>query len=377
MPRTSCRRGADNFSVPSDANRDLGIFLVFTGIVASVPAYYLFRTLVMHTTLIDWRKGAALGLLLVLAGLFLMAFTRRSFRVRDGRIEVRDGLVRRPIRYTWKSEPRIRLQSLEIERAGRTVESWQVMLVDGKYEYLLDARPNQHLESRCLAEFLAKSIGCPLVVRQDAGSSVQIEAADLDLPFSERVHRYPSLLGPSPERPDPFPIAEQVQGEKRNYQWGMMTSGLLTEAVGLFLVALAVSVIPLPGDREMDYSLVELARLHHDFTYFQVTGGLFLLALFTLFGYRVKLELTPDVVLACTTLWGVPTWRCEIPLKVLEEITTRGRSQGAFLMLVSDERIISLRIQRQHLAEYLAAELQYAVAGISRPAPTAGAAVRA
>lgn len=365
MAQLRCRRGPDQFSVPSDANRDLGIFLVFTGVVASVPLYYLFRVLVMHTSVWDWRKGAGVGLVIALAGLYLIAFTTRCFRAKDGAVHVKDGLFRRSVRYSWQGQPRIRLQSLEKERGGRSLECWQVMLIDGKYEYLLDNRPEQHLESRALAEFLAKTIDCPLVVRHDQGET-QIEAADLDLPFEERVHKYPHLLGPRLDRPEPFPIMEGGSGPERAYHWGMRTSGMLTETVGLFLVALAVSVIPLPGgERELDYSLFELARLHSDYKYYYVTGGLFLIAMILLFGYRVHLELKRDQVCARTTLWGVPLWARAISRRVLEEISTRGRSQGAYLQLVSDERIINLRIQRHDLAQYLAAELRHLVAGDS------------
>lgn len=372
MAHLRVRRGPDSFSAPSEANRDLGIFLVFTGVVAAVPLYYLFRVLVMHTSVWDWRKGAALGLLLALAGLYLIAFTRRRFRARDGSVYVSDGLFRRPVRYSWEGQPRIRLQSLERDRGGRPLECWQVMLLDGKYEYLLDNRPEQHLESRALAEFLAKTLDCPLIVRHDQGET-QIEAADLDLPFEERVHKYPHLLGPRLERPEPFPIVEEGSGSERAYRWGMMTSGMLTETVGLFLVALAISVVPLPGgESELDYSLFELARIHQDYKYFYATGGLFLAAMILLFGYRVHLELKRDQVCACTKLWGVPLWARSIPRRVLEEISTRGRSQGAFLQLVSDERIINLRILRHDLAQYLAAELRHLVAGdvpVAKEAP--------
>ena len=363
MARRNARPGTDCFTVPSDANRDFGFFLIFTGVVGSVPAYYLFRVLVVHTATWDWRKGAALGLLVALVGLCLVLFTRRCFRVRDGAVEVRDGLFRRPVRYHWKSEPLVRLQSLEQERGGRIVESWQVMLVDGKYEYLLDSRPNQHQESRSLAEYLAKSIGCPMAVRQDTGPALQIQAADLDLSFSERVQRYPSLLGPRTPRPEGCPIREEGQGAQRVFRWGMRTSGLFSETVGLFLIALAASVVPLPGERDLDYSLFELARLHHDYTYFQVVGGLFTLALFLQFGYRVCIVLTPEAVGAQTCLWGLTLWSRSIPTRVLEEISVRGRSQGAFLQLVSDQRIVNLRILRHDLAHYLASELRYSMAG--------------
>ncbi len=366
MARFKCRCDCEVFSLPSNANRDLGIFLVFTGLVGGVPLYYLYRVLLLQTPVWDWRKGAALGLLLALVGLALLAWTRRCFRVREGQVEVRDGLIRRSVRYAYRDHPVIRLQTLEVEGRGRPVELWQVMLVDGKYEFLLDSRPNQMQESRCLAEFLAKSIGCPLRVRREAGAQLDIEAKDLDLPFSERVHRDPSLLGPRLPRPEPFPIREEIAGSSRTFRWGIRTSSLLSEMTGLFLAALAFSVVPLAGPQNQEYSLLDLARLHGDFVYFQVVGALFALALFLQFGYQVKVALGPDRIRARTSLWGLPLWSRSIPMGELEEILVRSLSQCTLLQFVSDEEIFSLRVLRRDLAEYLASELRHAIAASAK-----------
>jgi len=347
----------------SEANRDLGVFLIFTGLVGSLPLYYLFCTLILQSPVWDWRHGAVLGLVLVALGYCLVAFTRRTFRVRDRAVEVRDGLLRRPIRYAFQEAPRVRLQVLEIEGRGRPRDYWQVMLVDGKYEYLLDSRPEQMQESRCLAEFIAKQVGCPLKVRLEAGQAFQIEAADLDLPFAELVKRYPELLGPRLPRPECCPIREEGQGAKRRFRWGMRTSSLLNETVGLFAVALAVGFVPMSNGEEARSSLFDLARSSHDYAYFMAVGALFLLALFLQFGYQVQVNLTPDKVGARTTLWGVPIWSASIATSVLEGISVRTRSQGAFLQFVSDERIVSLRVLRRELADYLGSELRHALAG--------------
>ncbi len=349
--------------MPSEANRDLGIFLVFTGLVGSLPLYYLYRTLVLQSPEWDWRQGAVLGFVLVCLGYGLVAFTRRTFRVRDGAVEVRDGLLRRPIRYVFRESPLVRLQVLEIEGRGRPRDFWQVMLVDGKYEYLLDSRPEQMQESRCLAEFVAKQIGCPLKVRLEAGQIFQIEAEDLDLPFGALVQRYPDLLGSRVPRPDCCPIREEGQGMSRRFRWGMRTSSLLNETVGLFAVALAVGFVPMSGGGEARPSLFDLARSSQDYTYFMAVCGLFLAALFLQFGYQVQVNLSPERVGARTTLWGLPIWSASIATSVLEGISVRTRSQGAFLQFVSDERIVSLRVLRRELAEYLGSELRYALAG--------------
>ncbi len=332
--------------------------------VGSVPLYFLYRALVLQSPVWDWRKGAALGLLGVALGYYLVAFTRRTFRVRNGAVEVRDGLLRRAIRYSYREAPLIRLQALELEGRGRPREFWQVMLVDGKYEYLLDSRPEQMQESRCLAEFVvAKQIGCPLKIRLEAGQTFQIEAADLDLPFGELVKRYPNLLGDRVPRPECCPVREEGRGMVRSFHWGMRTSSLLSETIGLFAAALALGFIPLSGGGETEVSLFEMARAHHDYTYFLAVGGLFFLALFLQFGYQVHVTLTPGKVGARTTLWGVPVWSGSISTEVLEGISVRSRSQGAFLQFVSDDRIVSLRVLRRELAEYLGSELRHALAG--------------
>jgi hypothetical protein len=361
MARFKCRCDCDVFALPSNANRDLGIFLIFTGVVGGVPLYYLYRMLILHTPVWDWRQGATFGLFLVLIGLALLAWTRRTFRVREEFVEVRDGLLRLSVRYPYHDEPMIRLQPLAAEVRGRQVEFWQVMLVDGKYEFLLDSRLDRMQESRCLAEFLAKRIGCPLRVRREAGVYLDIEAADLDLPLGERVHRYPSLLGPRIPRPEVFPIREEGTGSTRAFSWGGRTSSLVPELSGFFLAALAFSLIPISGAQQ--YSLWDLARLQGDYRYFQVLLGFFTLALLFLFGYRVKVALTPEQIQARTSLWGLPLWSRVIPLNKLEEILVRSFAQSTLLKFISDEEIFSLRVLRRDLGDYLASELRHTIAG--------------
>src|SRR5690606_4145928 len=104
--------------------------------------------------------------------------------------------------------------------------------------------------------------------------------------------------------------------------------------------------------------------------FYYLAGGLFALALFLLFGYRACVRLGPDHVMARTTLWGLPMWSRTIPRKHLEEISVRGRSSGSFLQLVSDERIINLRIMREDVAAWLASRLRHELAS-QEPTTTA------
>lgn len=345
--------------MPSDANRDAGVFLVFLGVVGAVPLHHLYRAFILGTVEGDWRKGAFLGSLLVLWGLWLILFTRKTFRVLPGAVVIHEGFLRPPSRYAWRGEPRIRLRPVEMERAGKVVEMWQVNLVDGRYEYCLDRRAGQQLESRTLAERLAKAIGCP-VIENRADGDLEIPFQELDLPFCQRVRRHPRLLGPRLEKPAGSSIREQREGEARIYSWNLVHPALITELAIFFLVVLAVGLVPLPiSEAGHDDSLLDLAIREHDYLYFTVVGGLFVLALFLLFGYRVFVRIGPEGVRTQSRLWGVPLHTWTLRTQDLEEVSVRQTGRGSFLQLISDEQIVSLRMSNPANAAWLASQMRH------------------
>jgi hypothetical protein len=370
------RRSKDNqviISVASEANRDGGIFLVFLGLVGAVPLHYLVSQLLFREASWDWRVGALFGVALVFCGLWLIFFTRKRFLVGPGSVVIREGLWRRPIRYRWRESPRIRLRCNTEERGGEPVTVWQVSLVDGRYEYTLDRRPGQQLESRMLAELLAKAIGCP-VVEKTEGGEVVIALEDLDLPFSERVKRDPRLLGECREQPRHNPIRLDRKGQEHIYSWSLFTSGLLHEISMFFLIALGLSLVPLSRESgELGLSLLDLARKTGDYTYFWAVGGIYGVALAVLKGYRVQVRVGPEGAGTRILLWGLPLSQRFIPARELEEIGLCAEARGWFVHMISDTRILSVRLASKEVAGWLCSQLRHLAAGVERgegaPAP--------
>lgn len=377
MVRTKTRTlnyfGGDSYSTRSDSNRDLGMFLIFVGVVGSVPLYYLFNALVLRNPDWDWRMGASLGLVCVVAGVALMRLTQCHFRVlhdeRSGVIEVRDGFMHGKMQYNFGPQAVVRLQATSVTRRGADVDCWEVELIDGKNQFLLDSKVERLQESRALAEFLARSMGCPMVVTYGAGDDVSIAAADLDLSYSKRVKKYPALLGPKVERPRncPVTVRDVDGGTGRIYSWGVLASGLLVETIGVFLAAAAVGLIPVFGKVGDHYSLFKQAVEQHDFSYFIVCGFLVGVAVILQLGYHVEVAVRGERILATGMIWGISVWKRSILVESVEEIASRVRHNGVILQLVSDEMIVTVKLGRLDTANYVTSDLRWFVASGKAP----------
>jgi hypothetical protein len=253
-----------------------------------------------------------------------------------------------------------------------TKEFWLVNLVDGKRQYVLDRRKGHQIESRSLAEALAKTINCPVLEKCENGE-ITIPREELDLPFRERVKLHPDLLGEEAKAPDacPVEVSDSPQGQK--YTWRLLNAAMLNEFFTLvfFLVVLAVIPIfprPVPGEESPErfaVSFLQLAIQKRQYLYFYVAGSLIGAGALVLFGYRKQLVLTQEGISAQDRLWGLPIWSAHIPASELEEIWVRQSTRGAHLQLISDARIISGRIANSQVAAWLAFRIRrfYGAAG--------------
>lgn len=348
--------------LPTDINRDLGLFLMFLGVVGVVPLQYLLaQTLPVEA-------GAIAGLVVAVFGFLLVRFSRKRFLVSANEVVLREGLFKRPLRYRWESQPAIKLRSQEEERSGKVREYWLVYLVDGKRQYALDHRAGNQIESRSLAEALAKAINCPVIERTDSGE-ITIPRDELDVPFRDRVKTHAVLLGPEVERPENCSVAlEETEAEQR-YSWRLMNPGLLAELTWVFVGLMLLAMLPLfpgyepaedgsPRRQGMQLSFADLALKEHDFTYFYTVGGLAAVTLFVAFGYSKRLTVNRDEVRLTDRLYGVVVIRRIIKANVLEEIWVRNSSRGAHLQFISDEVVISGRTSSLQVAGWIASRVR-------------------
>jgi len=357
------RNAAGQISIPSNRINDLGLFSMFLGLVLSFPVRSLLGRSYPGQ---DWvTYTAPLGFGLVVIGFLLLRYTRKIFWQDGQSIRVKDGWFRRSLRYSWEGDPVIRLRSQEEDKGSTTVEYWLVNLVDGKRQYVLDRRPGHPIESRSLAEALAKTINCPVLERGESGE-ILIPREDLDLPFRERARRQPELLGQEVNKPEPCSIVVEEEPDRQRYTWRLLSPAMLNEFFTLVCFVLLLAIVPIfpkpiPGQdvpERFQLSFLDIARKNHHFLYFYVTGSIITLTAFFLFGYRKELVVTLKKIDAQDRLWGIPVWSATIPAEQLEEIWVRQSTRGAHLQLVSDACIISGRIANSQVAAWLAWRLR-------------------
>jgi hypothetical protein len=358
------RNASGEIWVPSNSNRDLAIFLIFAGVATSFPIRYVLDHLFPTQ---NWHGATApAGFMMVLLGLYLMRYTRKRFWVVGQTVHIKDGHFGSVLRYSWEEPPKIRLRSVEEERGRESVEFWQVYLVDGKRQYLMDREEGHQIECRSLAEALAKTINCPVLEAGEKGEIV-IPREELDLPFRERVRKNPELLGAEVSRPAACPVELEEAENQHVYRWNLRNGPMLTEFMTLAILIFLLAVVPIfPGASDghghpperFQRSYVDLARQMQRYEYFYVTGTILGLGAIVLFGYGKELRVSSQSVAAQDRLWGVPVWSATIPADKLEEIWVRQSARGAHLQLISDDEIITGRTSSADVAAWMASRIR-------------------
>lgn len=363
---------SDIYSIHSRADRDLGLFLIFTGLVGSVPLYYLYIAIFTKSQAFDWRIGACFGLVAAFLGLMLIALSQKRFTVcggeNGGHIKVRDGFFGRAVKYRYEKEPQICLQAAQ-NQSGKDPELWQVSLAQGKCRYLIDSRTERLQVSRGIAEFLAKSINCPLVMYPDVEGPLELDPRDLDLPFAERAAKYPRLLGAPPARPEkcPIKIEERNGGTDRLYSWGLAASGIISEVLCCFIVAAVLGLLPFFGSPGNHYSLLTQAKEDGNYYYFIGVAVFFVLVMLIISGWRAQIEISQGRVSTRKSVWGIGYSSCSILRERLEEISSVSKASGSAVRLISDDLVCDMRLGDASLAEYAAREIRHSLAGAIQP----------
>lgn len=343
--------------LPTDANRNLGIFLIFVGLTGSGPLWYLWCVWFGHMprSIHGWYPAFLMAGVLVLLGYLLAAHSHKTIAVAADCVRVWDGLFRKPLRFTWDGTPAIRLQQLENELSARPRVQWITRLVSGRYEFTLDERRAQQLQSRALAEALARALSCPLLEKAPDGTPMTIQAQDLDLPFHERARRYPNLLGPAVEPPAPLPVRIVRSSDVVRYRWSVATTGLVRDVAILAALILVVTAIPPSATQP---SLLETSRASGDFRIYVWLGAVLSTFLLIVAGFRVSLTLAPDRVGTRESLWGIPVGARSIPIGVVEEVQLYRSVRGSTVQVISDAQMFQFRVSDPETAAWLTYEIR-------------------
>ena len=356
---------ADLFIVSSISSYDLGAFLIFSGLVGGVPLYYLFSSLVLRNGTPNLLPGVILSLLVAAIGIYSICFAQERVKVFDeagsGKIVIQDGYFGTPMTYTYGNDVKIRLSVSEVSNGKLTLDCWEVTLLAGRCQFLLDSRIARLQESRALAEFLVKSIHCNLLLVLEAGKTIEMHWKDMDLPYCERVSKYPELAAQHPTRPQDCPITvEDINyGEGRRYSWRLASPGANTEIFALAAMAFVIGVVPFLGSDNHRYSFFNEAMRTGDWTFFIGAALLFFVVFAVQFGCTSTIEIDGHRVNLKKRIWGLTYRQKTIILDALEGVLARKASTQNSIMFISDATVFSAQVSSAELADYLVADVQY------------------
>lgn len=347
--KTIKKHGEHFFQIHSNSNKDLGAFLLFLGIVGSAPLYYL-ASLAVNQPTEDLRPAIWIGLFFVIIGLYLIFYTKKRFWVNREKITMHEGLLRKKITYSCPPNKSIRLKNFEIEHRGAPVEVWQVFLECGKKEFLIHEKINAQLEIRQLAETLAKILDCPFEDLTFEDEGIVINSADLDLPYRDRVIKYPELLGKATKKPAKVYFTVQEVNNHIVFSWGIMTTRLLTDILFICVVIFILSLIPFSSG---GLSFFQVCAANKDFTFYYTFAALFILTIFILGGYKITLILSPSTIEFKEHIWALLYYKAKINIRKIEEINTFVGIRGAKVQIISDDELIDINIYDQENARWL------------------------
>lgn len=356
---------ADVFIINSTSGYNIGAFFIFTGLVGGVPLYYMFSALVLRIGNPNLFPGLILSLLIIAVGIFAIFFATKQVKVfnngKGGSISIKDGVLAQEITYTYGETPKIRLSVSEVNNGKIALDNWEITLMDGRCQFLLDLRMGRLQESKALAEFLAKSMRCDLLVVFDAVRSVTIPYTDVDLPYCLRVKKYPILASPHPRRPDNCPVkVEDINyGLGRRYSWGLMASGVPTELIGLIFAVIAVGITPFWKVKDHYVSFLSESMTTGDWSFFIGAAALIAVLCIVEYGYRSVIEINEQRINIRKELWGLAYYTRSFILDNLEEILTRKTDSQNCVVFASDNLVVSMRVSGPDIADYLAADIQY------------------
>lgn len=340
--------------LPTDANRDFGLFLIFIGIIATPPSYWLFFWFTQKP-FHDWRPSIFIGIIWVIVGILLICFSNKKIILSKSFIKISDGLFRKPFTIKWKNFPSIKLKYDEEERKGQIKEYWETSLLDGKLEYTIERREHHQLEARALGEKIAKFLMCPFIEKNDEGKETTIDPKDVDLSFRQRILKYPGLLRTPVDRPKNAILNIEERKGAILVSWGIQSTGILLDALLFTFFFLLFSILPM---KEGSLSFYEQCARRSDFFVFYAAGAIILILILVVLGYRARFHLSRYGAIFWVTIWNIQMKKKKIMIDRIEEIRLTPSVRGPRVQVISDAEIISFRLFDRAASRWLSYQLQ-------------------
>jgi hypothetical protein len=355
MKEKTTKSGEKIIYLPSEANKDLGLFLIFIGIIAVPPCYWLYYYY-NSVPVTDWKPSLFIGIFWVLAGLSLIYFSRKTITVGKSHIRINDGLFRKSFTIRWKLDPMIKLKYDEEEFKGRILEFWETSLLDGKLEYTIDRRAHHQLEARALGENIAKFLSCSFIERDEQGKESILDSKDLDMPFRCRAAKYPGFLGSPVDQPKNPRLTITERNKAFLVTWGIYSTGILVDIIAFAVIIFLFTYLPW---KQGTHSFFEQCAIRGEFFAFYAGGLILFMTVFFVLGYRLRLNVSRRGAIFWVTIWGIPLRKRKIGIDKIEEIRLTPSMRGPRVQIISDREIISFRLFDKQGARWLSYQLQH------------------
>lgn len=225
----------------------------------------------------------------------------------------------------------VRIEKKDTGKKEKPVRTWLVSLADAAQEIPIFESNLYSIQLHNIAEDAAKILNCPLL-DLTGGAEVKVPSSDLDLPFVDRIKKYPHLMEEVPVDGGPDFIRFKNINGKRLYSWKFSLAKILFITVTFAMLSIIVSFMQL-GIAQSIYSI---AVSTGNYAYYFVIGALFISILFISLGYKAELALDKDNISIVHYLWGIRIGQTSIPWREVEEIRISHEKDKASLRIISD-----------------------------------------
>ncbi|MHC9542695.1 MAG: hypothetical protein AB9903_24560 [Vulcanimicrobiota bacterium] len=340
------------FYLRSGANSNIGIFLIFTGAIAVLPLYWLLYYYTLRDVT-DWRPALFIALLLILAGLYSIFLSRESITVRRNCIRIDAGLFNKPLIIRWSEEPRLKLALTADENNGACF--WELKLIDGRREYTMERLPFRRCELRIIGRHLAKFLSCPFIECDEQGGDTVINAAELNIPWIQRILKNPPSAAQAVRKPDRSLLKISAGDNSFHASWGLNSKGIFAELTVFAAILFASTCL---SWNQGDCSFWAECIKRGDFFSYYAEGIILLLILISVTGSRMHLSADRNCVTFRHTLWGVALTTKTAAIDHLEDIRIDKAFRESLIHAFTNEQSIYIRISSEQDARCLHHQLQ-------------------
>jgi hypothetical protein len=345
------------FHLRSGANKDAGLFLVFLGVAAVIPLYWLYNYYAL-VDVIDWKPALYLSASLVLTGMYIAFLARESISAGRSHVRIDMGILKRPLTIRWSEKPALKL-TLNADESGMAY-FWELKLIDGRREYSMKRLPFASCELRRIGRQIAMMLQCPFIECDNTGVTTVIDRAGMETPFVQRIRK---IADDSPhvwKKPEHSSMV--ISGNDCSFHavWSMRTRGLLAEMTVLSSFLFAATCLHLAQGGP---SFWEQCLSRGDYLAYYAEGVVLALTSLYLAGLRMHISADSGFISYSETLLGVVLRKKTLAIESLEDIRVSTAPGKAMIHMFSGQKSIVAAVSGEQDARWLDCMLRQFLGG--------------